>query len=264
MNQTLTSLCLRLETAQTLQNRAVAEAAARLDPGSGARWERLPAATAVYFGPGHMLNQGLALGLDGPLDAAQLDRLEAVLGAPTVVELAAGADPSAAALLAARGYRIQAFQQVWMRDLDPAERFILPPEVEVRPFRPGEADLFTRTVFAGFSETDDLASVDPSGFGASTATEGTTCFLAFVDGHPAGGGTVAVSGDVAVLSGTAVLPRFRGRGLQGALIRARLAHGRDRGCVLAASATLPANASQASLLRAGFRVAYTKLELVKG
>lgn len=264
MNQTLTSLCLRLETAQTLQNRAVAEAAARLNPASGARWERLPAATAVYFGPGHMLNQGLALGLDGPLDAAQLDRLESVLGAPTVVELSAGADPSAAALLASRGYRIQAFQQVWMRHLDPAEPFDLPPDVEIRPIRPGEEDRFARTVFAGFMETDDLASVDPSGFGATPATVGTTCFLAFVDGQPAGGGTVAVSGDVAVLSGTAVLPRFRGRGLQGALIRARLAHGRDHGCVLATSATLPANASQASLARCGFRVAYPKVEMVRG
>lgn len=264
MNPNLTSLCLRLETAQTLQNRAVAEAAARLHPASGARWERLPAATAIFFGPGHMLNQGLSLALEGPLDVEQLDRLEAVLGAPTVVELTAGADPSAAALLAARGYRIQAFQQVWMRDLAPAEAFSLPPDAEIRPLRPGEEDLFTRVVFAGFSETDDLAAVDPSAFGASTSTQGTTCFLAFVDGRPAGGGTVAVSGDVAVLSGTAVLPRFRGRGLQGALIRARLAHGLAHGCVLATSATLPGTASQASLLRCGFRVAYPKLELVKG
>lgn len=264
MNANLTSLCLRLETAQSLQNRAVAEAAARLDPLSGARWERLPAATAVCFGPGHMLNQGLALGLDGPLDDAQLDRLEALLGTPTVVELSAGADPSAAALLARRGYRIQAFQQVWMRDLEPGDDLAPPGGAEIRPIRPGEEDLFLRIVFAGFSETDDLASVDPAGFGASTSTEGTTCFLALVDGEPAGGGTVAVSGDIAVLSGTAVLPRFRGRALQGALIRARLVHGRDRGCTLATSTTQPGTASQASLVRCGFRVAYPKLELVKG
>jgi GNAT superfamily N-acetyltransferase len=106
--------------------------------------------------------------------------------------------------------------------------------------------------------------VDPAGFRASTSTEGTTCFLALVAGEPAGGGTVAVSGDVAVLSGTAVLPRFRGRALQVALIRARLAHGRDRGCTLATSTTQPGTASQASLVRCGFRVAYPKLELVKG
>lgn len=264
MNPNLTSLCLRLETAQALQNRAVAEAAARLHPASGARWERLPAATGVYFGPGHMLNQGLALGLDGLLDEVQLDRLESLLGSPTVVELTAGADPSAAALLARRGYRIQAFQQVWMRELASTDALLPPRDAEIRPIRAGEEERFARVVFAGFSETDDLASVDPSGFGATTATEGTACFLAFVDGQPAGGGTVAVSGDVAVLSGTAVLPRFRGRGLQGALIRARLAYGRDRGCRLSTSATLPGTASQASLLRCGFRVAYPKLELVKG
>ncbi|MFN8010072.1 MAG: GNAT family N-acetyltransferase [Holophagaceae bacterium] len=264
MNPNLTSLCLRLETAQAEQNRAVAEAAALLNPASGARCERVGGACAIYLGPGHMLNQGLVLGLQGPLEPEDLDRLEAILGRPTVLELSAGADPSAATLLASRGYRIRMFQQVWMRDLDPAEAFPGLPGAEIRPIRSGEEDTFTRVVFAGFSETDDLASVDPTGFGATTSTEGTTCFLAFVDGEPAGGGTVAVSGDVAVLSGTAVLPRFRGRGLQGALIRARLAHGRARGGILATSATLPGTASQASLLRCGFRVAYPKLELERG
>jgi len=263
LTQTLQNLCRRLECAQAEQNQAVARAEARLQPASGARCERIAGAYAVYLGPGHMLNQGLALGLAGPMTEADLDRLEAVLGSPTTVELSAGADPSVAALLAARGYRIHLFQQVWMRELSPAEAFDIPPELDVRPVRPGEEALFGKVVFAGFMETDDLDSVDPAPFAATTSAEGTTCFLAFRDGVPLGAGTVGIAGDVATLSGTSVLPSFRGRGGQGALIRGRLAFARERGCALAASATLPGTHSQANLERAGFRVAYPKLELVK-
>lgn len=263
MNTSLQNLCLRLECAQAEQNQAMAKAVARLNPAGGARCERIAGAYAVYLGPGHMLNQGLALGLAGPMTEADLDRLETVLGTPTTVELSAGADPSVAPLLAARGYRVHLFQQVWMRDLPAGEDLEPRTALEVRPLRPGEEALFGKVVFAGFMETDDLDSVDPTPFAATTSAEGTTCFLAFADGVPLGAGTAGIAGDVATLSGTSVLPRFRGRGGQGALIRARLAFAREQGCVLAASATLPGTHSQVNLERAGFRVAYPKLELVK-
>ncbi len=263
MNQTLQNLCLRLECAQAEQNQAMARAEARLNPGGGARCERIAGAYAIFLGPGHMLNQGLALGLAGPMAEADLDRLEAILGAPTTVELSAGADPSVAALLAARGYRVHMFQQVWLRDLSAGEDLEHRTELEVRPIHAGEEALFGKVVFAGFMETDDLDSVDPAPFAATTSAEGTTCFLAFLDGVPMGAGTVGLAGGVATLSGTSVLPSFRGRGGQGALIRTRLAFAWERGCTLAASATLPGTHSQANLERAGFRVAYPKLELVK-
>jgi GNAT superfamily N-acetyltransferase len=117
---------------------------------------------------------------------------------------------------------------------------------------------------AGFSDSDDLASVDPSQVPPVTGVEGTASFLAWVDGSPAGAGTVTVVQGIAVLSGTAVLPRFRGRGLQKGLVAARLAWAHARGAREACSVTLPATASQASLERLGFRAAYPKLELVKG
>src|SRR5512141_1482513 len=106
MNQQLDlqSLCRRLEFAQASQNRAMAEAQARMNPDTNARCVRIghpeKGAFAVYLGPGHMLNQGLALGLDGPMSESELDELEAVLGRPTVVELSAGADPGLHPMLA--------------------------------------------------------------------------------------------------------------------------------------------------------------------
>jgi GNAT superfamily N-acetyltransferase len=69
---------------------------------------------------------------------------------------------------------------------------------------------------------------------------------------------------VALLSGTGVLPRFRGRGLQKALIGARLNRARELGCDIACASTAPGTASQRSYEACGFRVAYPKVEMAKG
>ena len=262
----LQSLCRRLEFAQAAQNQAMAEAQARMKPESGARCERIGSqergAFAVYLGPGHMLNQGLALGLDGPMKEGELDALEAILGCPTVLELSAGADPGLYALLSKRGYRLQMFQQVWMREMDE-----LPPDPAskpvVRPIEPGEEKLFASVVAAGFFERDALSDEGLGIMMPTTEAKGTTCFLAFLDEEPIGACTAGISDGVTALSGTSVRPRFRGQGGQGAMIRARLAFAKERGCTLACSATVPHGHSQFNLQKLGFRVAYPKLELVR-
>ena len=175
-----------------------------------------------------------------------------------MLELTPGAHLEVSALLHQRGYRIRQFQQVWRMPLAhrPEE-----PRLEHRLARPGDG--FGAVVMAGFMGSDDPGAMDIKGIPSMEGVPGTAAFLSWVDGHPAGGGCVSVFDGVAVLSGTSVLPRFRGRGLQKALIAARLAWAWDQGAREACSATLPGTASQASLERAGYRVAYPKLELVK-
>lgn len=261
-NLELQSLCRRLEYAQAEQSSAMAESQARMNPESGARVERVNGAFAVFLGPGHMLNQGLALGLECPVTDGDLEALEAILPSPTVLELSAGADPSLYPLLAKRGYRLQMFQQVWMRELDS-----LPEssgsEWVVRPLEKGEEKLFASVVAAGFFERDELSEEGLGIMMPGTQAVGTTCFLAWLDGQPAGAGTLGISGDVAALSGTSIRPGYRGRGGQGAIISARLAFAKQHGCTLACSATLPNSHSQFNLQKMGFRVAYPKVELVR-
>ncbi|MBL0314009.1 MAG: hypothetical protein IPP78_15215 [Holophagaceae bacterium] len=214
----LQSLCRRFEFAQAAQNMAMAEAQARMSPETGARCERIgntgKGAFVVYLGPGHMLNQGLALGLAGPIAEEDLDEIEAILGRPTVLELSAGADPGLYQMLSKRGYRAQQFQQVWMRELEQ-----LPPDpdpgVVVRPIKSGEEKLFACVVAAGFFERDQLTDEGVEIMMPSTSAMGTTCFLAFIGDEPIGAGTLGISDGVAALSGTSVRPGFRGRGGQG-------------------------------------------------
>lgn len=262
----LQSLCRRLEFAQASQNQAMAEAQALMNPESDARCERIGSrergAFAVYLGPGHILNQGLALGLDGPMKEGELDALEGILGRPTVLELSAGADPGLYAFLSKRGYRVQMFQQVWMREMDE-----LPPdpasEFMVRPIEPGEEKLFASVVAAGFFERDELSDEGLGIMLPTTKAKGTTCFLAFLDEEPVGAGTVGIYENTAALSGTSVRPKFRGRGGQGALIQTRLAFAKALDCTLACSATAPHGHSQFNLEKMGFQVAYPKLEFVR-
>ncbi|WP_243287523.1 GNAT family N-acetyltransferase [Geothrix terrae] len=248
----LTCLARRLERAQALQNE-------RFNQAAGGRSLPVGSGFAHLRGEAHPLNQ--ALGLIDPISERELEAVEAFLGVPTVLELSPGADPSLWSLLARRGYRLHAFQQLWVRSLeDPSA---VGSEGLVRPARPDEAGIFNRVVAAGFLERDDWHDLAPP-FEVSLEVPDAWGFLAFQGGELAGGGMLGVVEGVALLSGDAVLPRFRGRGLQKALIGTRLALARACGCNLACASTAPGTASQRSYEACGFRAAYPKVEMARG
>lgn len=245
------ALMRRLERAQALTNHALhlSTGGASLPLGGG---------FAHGCGAGHPLSQ--ALGLLDPVDPAELEAAEAFLGSPTVLEVCPAADPGLWPLLARRGYRVGQFQHQLARPLaarpEGAEGFSL------RPIEAHEEVLLAKLLAAGFSDQDDWRDLDPP---FTLGPGGPTClrYLAFLDGEPAGGATLVWEEGVAFLVGDAVLPRFRGRGLQKALIRARLLEAWQRGCDLAGATTLPWSHSQRAYESCGFRVVYPKVEMVK-
>ena len=247
----LNALIHRLERAQARQND-------RFNLASGGRSLAVGGGFAHFRGECHPLNQ--ALGLVEPISESALEEVEAFLGSPAVLELSPGADPGLWPLLASRGYRVHQFQQQWVRGLDGLDA--VEAGFEIRPIREGESDLQSRIVGAGFCERDDWRGFDPP-FMAPDGVEGCLRYLVFVEGEPAGGATLGWNDGVAMLGGDAVLPRFRGRGLQKALIRARLRDARAAGCDLATASTLPSTPSQRAYEACGFRVAYPKLEMAR-
>lgn len=245
-------LSRRLERAQALQND-------RLNAAAHGRSHPVGGGFAHFRGPAHPLNQ--ALGLIDPVSEPELEAVERFLGSPTVLELSPAADPSLWALLARRGYRVHQFQQLWVRHLPGAA---LPDDsaAEVRLALKEDADQYNRVVGAGFMEQQEWRSFEPP-FSVSLEVPGLFGFLVSVDGEPAGGGLLGMVDGVALLSGDAVLPRFRGRGLQKVLVRARLRRALEEGCDLACAGTAPLTASQRTYEACGFRVAYPKLELAR-
>jgi GNAT superfamily N-acetyltransferase len=251
MSHEFLALVRRLETAQGLQNE-------RFNLAAGGTSLAVGGGFAHRRGDGHPLNQ--ALGLVGPVSEADLESAEAFLGSPTVLELSPGADPALWPLLSKRGYRVHQFQQLLTRDLsgDSPED----PAVDVRIAAPQDADRYSRIVAAGFQERDDWPEVEQP-FSLTLDLPDAWGFLVFSEGAPAGGGMLALAEGVALLSGDGVLPRFRGRGFQKALIRARLRFAFGQGCGLACASTLPGTPSQRAYESCGFRVAYPKVEMVK-
>jgi len=251
MSHDLLALARRLERAQALQNERFNEAA---------RGRSLPVGGgfAHFRGEAHPLNQ--ALGLVDPVTLVELAAVEAFLGSPTVLELSPAADPGLWSLLATRGYRLHQFQQLWVRPMIGVEAPLMSSQIRVADAC--EAELYSRIVCAGFMERDDWSDLDPP-FKVSLEVQDAWGFLAFVEGQPAGGGMLGIVEGVALLSGDGVVPRYRGRGLQKALIWARLAFAKERGCDIACAGTAPGTASQRSYETCGFHAAYPKVEMAR-
>lgn len=87
--------------------------------------------------------------------------------------------------------------------------------------------------------------------------------LAWVDGEPAGAGSVVIDDGVGCLSGDSTLSRFRRRGIQQAIQRHRLRMAVEAGCELAVTESVPGGASQRNMERHGFHLAYTHVEFTK-
>ncbi|HEY8088593.1 MAG TPA: GNAT family N-acetyltransferase [Polyangiaceae bacterium] len=259
-----------LERAMAECSAATARAMAKLDPSSGASVLEVAGGVATFAGEGSPLTQGLAMGLEGPVTAAELDAMERHVcpsGRGTrQLEICPYVDPSLPALLAERGYRVHEWQLAWACDIpeNPATPALPPdPRLVVRRARPGEEDAFFRCVLAGFLESEEvppeaMALMRPSAF-----AHGFELYLALLDEEPIGGATLVVQGDVAIINGSGVRPAFRRHGAQGALLRTRLERAHVAGCKLGYSATLPGTASRRNMERTGFHVAYPKLLMLK-
>ncbi|HEY6004289.1 MAG TPA: hypothetical protein VIV57_15545, partial [Anaeromyxobacter sp.] len=207
--------------------RAEAEQLARTGAPGVAGALAIAGGLAVSKGPRSPSSSGFGLGLRGPVTREDLDRVEAHLGAlggDVRIELCAHADPSLAAELGRRRYRVERFLLVLLRALGPLTGApgARPARAQVREIAPGEerafADAFALAHLGRVPAPDAPAAEDLL---AIPRAEGSACFAA-VDG----GSFVAVAvasehAGVAVLSGAGVLPAWRGRGLQLGLVQAR-------------------------------------------
>ncbi len=91
----------------------------------------------------------------------------------------------------------------------------------------------------------------------------TTGWMARIDERIVGGGSLIIHDGLALIVGDGTLPAYRNRGLQSALIRARLDQARQAGCDLAVICTNPGSGSQRNAERQGFTVAYARTMMVR-
>ena len=90
-----------------------------------------------------------------------------------------------------------------------------------------------------------------------------TRYAAVRDGVIAGGASLRLADGIAQFAGAATAPAHRRRGIQTALLTARLADATAAGCDVAVITTQPASKSQQNAQRQGFDLLYTRAVLVK-
>jgi GNAT superfamily N-acetyltransferase len=92
------------------------------------------------------------------------------------------------------------------------------------------------------------------------AREQSPCFLAELNGVAGAAGGLSLHDGVALFAGAATAPEMRRKGLQGALLEARMRYAFEHGCDLAMMVTEAGSESQRNAERQGFRVAYTRMK----
>lgn len=156
------------------------------------------------------------------------------------------------------GARLQSFESVLFRQTGHFDAANL--DVEVEEIGPDGLDLWGRVSTEAFFGpepppfADDLAAL-------LKAVPDHRRFVAYVDREPAATASLVERRGFAFLGGAAVLPEFRGRGIQRALISHRMLAASER-CHTAFVEALPGSVSQRNAEQLGFRLGFSQASLL--
>ncbi len=254
-------LSRRLERAEGQACLQFAEARRGLYPDSGAAWIECAGAYAVFDGVDSPVTQSFGLGLFEPLTPTALDTIEAFFldrGAVVVHEVSPLAGLATLDLLCARGYRPIELSSVLHRPVEQPTA-IDNPAVSVRVAAQKDAALWADVSARGWAqENPDLLGFLEQFGAVAFAREGSVNFIAALDGKPGTAGALCLHKGVALFAGASTIPEMRRRGLQAALLEARMRYAFEHGYELAMMVTEAGSQSQRNAERQGFRIAYTR------
>lgn len=233
----------------------------RHDPSWATEWFAMAGGHVVLCGAGLYVNAALGAGYDVPITDADLDRLEhrsAAVGVPAAVEVSPATLPASSDVLSRRNYRERRYRAAVVMPIDSARRHRSEsddPTITIEPAAGPLLGLWQSTTASGFGIVDGEARRASDAFARAAAEVDRDGFLivrSSDDGRPIGCGSLTIRDGLATLGGMSTVPSERRRGVQGALIRHRLAIAEDAGCDLVASSAVVGGDSERNLLRHGF------------
>jgi GNAT superfamily N-acetyltransferase len=261
-------LARRFESCEEMPQVEYARVFQRTRPEIGAAEEELCGGHMIFAGLGSPIGRATGLGLDRALTPEDLDRVEQFYArhrAPSQVDLCPLHGPEVFELFKERGYAVAELNNVLYRRLDPDEKFPAPPAAcEIRPALREEAETASAIVESAFFP-DGAPEAYRGLITPLYQMPGALAFAARVEGKlvACGAGLVIPEHRVFALCGAGTLLGYRGRGLQTALLRARMAAAISAGCEYAVVVTNGGTTSQRNAERLGFRVAYSKVTVIK-
>ena len=226
-----------------------------------------------YSRPGCWSNQANGMGMDGPVTDDELNRLVDFYRqrrARPRVSVCPNAHPSLVQGLEKRGFDLREIMTVLARSLPrPSVKIEGPrgapdPKLEIREPLPDETEVFIEVSTSGFMEHDrespgSLAEITRRVVDHPRCTP----FLALWEGVPVGGGLVEILDKQACLIGTSVLPEFRGRGIQTALMSCRMESAARAGADWISVSSLTGVATERNARRMGFTPIYAHATFIQ-
>lgn len=222
---------------------------------------------ALFAGVQSPLSQVHGLGFERPIthdDVSAIERFYAERESHTTIDACLEAHPSLIDVLRDRDYEVVEEKHVLSRPLRDLTdlRFGNRPSFRGILLERTEDFEWAHLAARGFYGDDDVPEWMVVGFRAAQLAPSVTTYMAYVNGQEAAGAAMGIIDETAVLFSTSVLPAFRGRGVQQALIEARLYAAQRAGCEVAMVFTAPWSISQRNLQRWGFQHAYQKWKLI--
>jgi len=265
------TIARRIESAEASLTFDVGSGVSRRDPERKIIIRHLGGGAAVHAG-GTPFDKVIGLGFE-VFDPGAFEAFERAVhdrGGTVQVELSTMADPNVAKALTKRGYALVAFENVLGLALDgvPAARTQRGDAPRVDPVTREETGDWIALMAEGFSHPDTFDG-PPSheAFARDAVAQvmrdvstlpGYRGFLARRDGALVGAASLRLHARIAQLTGATTLPAHRRRGVQTALLRARLAFASNEGCDLAVVTTQPGSVSQQNVMRQGFSLLYSR------
>ncbi|HEY5946834.1 MAG TPA: GNAT family N-acetyltransferase [Kofleriaceae bacterium] len=231
---------------------------------------------AAYAGPSSPMNKMIGVGFDGVPPEGRLQEIEnlfAERNEALQAEISTLADPAFAAELTKRGYVLRNFENVSARSIVAADRELPNPDgIRIDLMTTTNAGEWVDAAVTGFLhadgegvQADELPPRDEldRALRPFAVADGLRRYCAWIDGQLAGVASLRIDDGVAQLCGATTLPAFRRRGVQAALLRARLADAARTDCDIAVLTTQPGSTSQNNSHRQGFALLYARALLVK-
>jgi ribosomal protein S18 acetylase RimI-like enzyme len=262
------ALARRLEACEEMPQVLYARIFRNTRPEIGAAEEEICGGHMVFAGLGSPIGRATGAGLDRAFTADDLDRIEQFYRerkAPSQVDLTPLHAPEVFEMFKERGYSIAELNNVLYRKLDPAEEFPGPPDgCEIRRSPIEEAEI-TGGIVEGAFFPDGAPEAFRGLITPLYQMKDARPSVATIEGRPVACGTGLVIPDhkVFALCGAGTLSAYRGRGLQSALLRARMKAAVEAGCEYAVVVTQGGTVSQRNAERLGLRVAYSKVTVIK-